>query len=219
MSSNDEKQTLSKLKTQQDWKEEFTFLVLTSTSMTCKLCTKLDSKIVGCKNYNASFANGSGNFHKSMVKDHTNTMIHSEAVKLDKIEKAKEVGEKYVTKLTPAGPTKIGESFKKSGSMTDARKDCFEKLFHVAYSVAKRGQPYIDFMDKIELEKLHNVKLFPGGSCKNESACHDFVNSCANLIFNEEVKEKLLKSNFISILCDGSTDSSVIERVYLRSVC
>ena len=91
-SSNDEKRTLPKLKTQQDWKEEFPFLVFPSTSMTCKLCTKFDSKIMGCKNYNPSFANGSTNFRKSAVKDHANTMMHSEAVKLDKIQKAKEVG-------------------------------------------------------------------------------------------------------------------------------
>ena len=51
--------------------------------------------------------NGSTNFRKSAVKDHANTMIHSEAVKLDKIEKAEEVGEKYVTKLTPTGPIKL----------------------------------------------------------------------------------------------------------------
>ena len=89
--------------------------------------------------------------------------MHSKAAKLDKIEKAKEVGEKYVTKLTPTGPSKIGESFKKSRSMTDAQKECFEKLFHVAYSVAKKGQSYTNFMDITELEKLHNVKFFPGG--------------------------------------------------------
>ena len=136
---NDKKQTLPKLKMQQDWKEEFPFLVFTSTSMTCKLCTKLDSKIMGCKNYNPSFVKGSTNFRERAVKDHANTMMHSEAVKLNKIEKAKEVEVKYVTKLTPTGPTKIGESFKKWGSMTDAQKEYFEKLFHVAYSVAKRG--------------------------------------------------------------------------------
>ena len=75
-------------------------------------------------------------------------------------------------------------------------------------------------MDIIELEKLQNVKFFPGGSYENESACRDFVNSCANLIFNEEVKEKLLKSNFISTLCDRSTDSSVIEkeRIYVQFI-
>ena len=130
------------------------------------------------------------------------------------------MGKKYVTKLTPTGPTKTGESFKKSGSMTDAQKECFEKMFHVAYSVAKRGRPYNDFMDITELEKLHNVKCFPGGSYENESACRDFVNSCPNLIYNEEVKEKLLKSNFISILCDRSTDLSVIEKecIYVQFV-
>ena len=64
MSSNNEKRTLSKLKMQQDWKEEFPFLAFTSASMTCELCTKFDSKIVGCKNNNPSFANGRGNFHK-----------------------------------------------------------------------------------------------------------------------------------------------------------
>ena len=103
--------------------------------------------------------------------------------------------------------------------MTDAQKECFEKLFHVAYSVGKRRRPYTDLMDIIELANFHNVKFFPGGSYENESACRDFVNTCASLIFNEEVKEKLLKSNFIGILCGGFTDSSVIEKVYLRSVC
>ena len=68
---------------------------------------------MGCKNYNPSFVHGSTNFRKSAVKDDANTMMHSKAVKLDKTEKAKEVGEKYVIKLTPAGPTKLGESFKK----------------------------------------------------------------------------------------------------------
>ena len=96
--------------------------------------------------------------------------------------------------------------------MTDAQKECFEKLFHAAYSVAKRGRPYTGFMDITELGKLHNVKFFPGGLYQNESACCDFVSSCANHIFNEEVKEKLLKSNFICLLCDGSTDLSVIEK-------
>ena len=89
MSSNDEKQTLPRLKMQQDWKQEFPFLVFISTSMTCKLCIKFDSKIMGCKNYNPSSVNGSTNFCKSVVKDHANTMMHSEEVKLDKIEKAK----------------------------------------------------------------------------------------------------------------------------------
>ena len=127
MSSNDEKWTLPKLKKQQDRKEEFPFLVFTSTSKTCKLCIKFDSKIMGCKNYYPSFVNSSTNFRKSTVKDHTNTMMHSEAVKLDKIEKIKEVGEKYVTKLTPIGRNKIGESFKKSGSI--AYRIFFKRIF------------------------------------------------------------------------------------------
>ena len=66
--------------------------------------------------------------------------------------------------------------------MTDAQKECFEKLLHIAYSAAKRGPRYTNFMDIIELEKLHNVKLFPGGSYKNESACRNFVNSCESYI-------------------------------------
>ena len=101
--------------------------------------------------------------------------------------------------------------------MTDAQKEYFEKLFHIAYSAAKRGPRYTNFMDIIELEKLHNVKFFQGGSYENELACRNSVNSCANLIFNEEVKEKLLKSNFICALRDGSTYLPVIEkgRIYI----
>ena len=97
---------------------------------------------MGCKNYSPNFVNGSTNFRKSAVKDHANTMMHFKAVKLDKIEEAKEVGEKYVTKLTPTGPTKIRESFEKSGSMTDAQKECFENCFMLPIQ-QERGDDHI----------------------------------------------------------------------------
>ena len=84
---------------------------------------------MGCKNYNPSFVNGSTKFGKSAVKNHANTMMHSEAVKLDKIEKAKEVGEKYVTKLTPTGPIKLENVLRNRDQWLMPKKNVLKSCF------------------------------------------------------------------------------------------
>ena len=74
-------------------------------------------------------------------------------------------------------------------------------------------------MDLLELEKLHEVKFFKTSSYENESACRDFVSLCSKTIFHKTVKDKLEQANFISILCDGSTDSAVIEKECIYVLC
>ena len=61
--------------------------------------------------------------------------------------------------LKPTGPTKIGGSLKKM--MTDQQHLYFRWLFEVSYSIAKRGHPYEEFLDIIELEKPRRVNFSP----------------------------------------------------------
>ena len=61
------------------------------------------------------------------------------------------------------------------------------------------------------MEKLHGVK-FSNDSYENESACKEFIHYYSESIFNANVKELLKRSNFVSILCDGATDSAVVEK-------
>ena len=47
---------------------------------------------------------------------------------------------------------------------------------------------------------------------ENREACHDFIDEISLYLFEEGVGKKLKKVNFISVLCDGSTDKSVTEQ-------
>lgn len=46
------------------------------------------------------------------------------------------------------------------GVKTDQQHFYFSLLFEVRYSLAKRGRPYIEFLDIIELEKFLGVDFF-----------------------------------------------------------
>ena len=138
--------------------------------------------------------------------------MHRKTEELEKIENAEKLSEKYKKKAIPAENTPIRESIRNMGKLTENQQESLEKLFHIAYHVALRGRPYTDFVHELEIQKLHKVEFFKTKSYENESACRDFINFCSTSIFEETVRKKLVNSNFISILCDGSTDSSVVEK-------
>ena len=206
-----EKRKLPKLSTQKSWKS-FPFLKFVEKLIYCQVCLKCEEKIKSCKNYNASFVVGCSNFRKSAVSEHSRTEMHRKAEELEKIENAEKLGEKHKKKPIPAENTPVGESIRNTGKLTENQQERLEKLFHIAYHVALRGRPYTDFVHELEIQKLHKVEFFKTKSYENESACRDFINFCSTSIFEETVRKKLVNSNFISILCDGSTDSSVVEK-------
>ena len=132
------------------------------------------------------------------------------AIKLGDSRKAKESGEKLIRIIPENVP--IAKSLNNMGNLTPEQFKSMEKLFHVSYLIGIKGRPYSDFTDLLELEKLHDVKFMPSGKYENESACRTFLRHCSQAIFDKDVKSKLSRANFISVLCDGSTDISVIEK-------
>ena len=58
-------ETLSKLKTENEWEKELPFLSLKTQHMLCKVYTKLNDKIT-CKSYNANFIKGCANLRKPL---------------------------------------------------------------------------------------------------------------------------------------------------------
>ena len=73
--------------------------------------------------------------------------------------------------------------------------------------------PFTAFQNQVALEKLHGAKFT--GAYENENACKNFIFGISEYLFEENVKKKLHLVNFIAILCDGSTDNSVIEQEVL----
>ena len=76
--------------------------------------------------------------------------------------------------------------------------------------LAKKGRPYSDVKDFIEVEKAHGVKYSVGYN--NNKQCEQSVQYISETLFNLETKEKLKRCNFVTVLCDSSTDSAVIEK-------
>ena len=79
------------------------------------------------------------------------------------------------------------------------------------FAIQDKGCAFTDFKDLIELEKLHPVQ-FQSGSYENESGCKDFIKSIAEYFFKQEMYSKLVRVNFIAILCNETTGTSLTEQ-------
>ena len=53
---------------------------------------------------------------------------------------------------------------------------------------------------------------FQSGAYENETSCRDFIDSISEFLFKDNLYKKLLRVNFIAILCDGTTNASIIEQ-------
>ena len=100
--------------------------------------------------------------------------------------------------------------------MRETEAQGLQILFDNAYYVASKGRHLSDFETLIELEKLHGV-TFHGTSYGNRTACRDFLLSISEYLFENDVKKKILRTNFITIMTVGTTDAAVMEQevIYL----
>ena len=94
--------------------------------------------------------------------------------------------------------------------MVEKEREALVKLYDIAHYIAVKGRAFTDFEDFIELDKFHRVK-FQSGSYENESGCKDFIKSIAEYFFKQAMYSKLVRVNFIAILCDETTNPSITE--------
>ena len=53
---------------------------------------------------------------------------------------------------------------------------------------------------------------FQSGAYKNETSCRNFINRISEFLFKDDIYTKLLMVNFIVILCDETTSTSITEQ-------
>lgn len=197
-------------KPQASWKKNRAWLEYTDSGMVCTLCTYWQNKIESVKNFSGKFIKGSTNFKTSAVVDHERSQPHLKAVEYEDTRKAEEEGlplpRVHIQQSIPDSSA-IKQCFNK---MAEGEKNSMMKLFDLAYVLAKKGRPYSDFADFIEVEKAHGVTYTV--KYDNNKQCEQFTRFISQAIFNRETVEKLKRCNFFTVLCDGSTDSSVIEK-------
>ena len=64
----------------------------------------------------------------------------------------------------------------------------------------------------MELEKLHGVRFLQSCAYENDLACKLFVHYASKSLYEKELKDKIKKTNFITILADGATDAALTEK-------
>ena len=189
------------------WTTEFKWLEIRDNRMYCRICTKWQKKLASCRNYSDAFiTKGSNNWQRSAVNDHNMSAMHSDANDHENRETLGDQFRKHVVHIIPDG-NPLKQCFAR---MSENERQMLVRSFEVAYHLAKKGRPYSDFAELIELEKMHGVKFL--SSYGHRNACKQFIHFISETIFNENVKNKLLHANFVSVLCDGSTDSSIVEK-------
>ena len=89
-----------------------------------------------------------------------------------------------------------------------------EKLFDIAYFVAKMEMPFTTYPHLCLLEEKHAVEL--GQTYRNDKACKDFIVAISDQ-FKNEIGEQLQRAQFLGVMADSATDVGVreVEDVYV----
>ena len=83
-----------------------------------------------------------------------------------------------------------------------------KKKFQIAYYIAKEELPIVKFSTMLDLKERLGVDV--GTAYRNNNSGGVFIDYISESIA-EELKQKLAKARFYSVLTDGSTDSATSE--------
>ena len=178
--------------------------------MICTICSAMKEKILSMPNISLSFINGSTNYQVSALKDHDASMCHNKAVREKEHEEAVAVGQSVPPRKVVQQAPSDSSIIQGINHMGNLERESVKKLQEIAYYIALKGQPFSNFKEQVEQEQLHGVKY--SGAYENDIACKDFIFSIAEYFFEEDTRNKLESVNFLAVLCDGSTDTSIIEQ-------
>ena len=197
------------------WRKQFSWLDITNNkTLICKICCSQEDKLRSMPNGSTSFISGSCNYQLSALKDHDNSACHQHANREKEHEEAVAVGKSLPPRkiqhrpLTSESPIFLGIQ-----QTTEKDRETLSKLHNISFHIALQRLPFTAFQNQVVLEKLHGVKFT--SAYENENACKNFIFGILKYLFEEKVKKKLHLVNFITILCDRSTDNSVIEQEVL----
>ena len=139
--------------------------------------------------------------------------MHTRALRLEEEEQARAENRKIRVTVPPSSENSpITAAVSNMGRLGKEERSSILRLFDIAYLIAFKGCPYSDFTDIIELEKLHGVTFFSNSVYENDMGCKIFIHFAAKALFEKEVKDKIKRANFITVLADGATDAALIEK-------
>ena len=134
-------------------------------------------------------------------------MQHIHAMEIEKREQAQAKGQPSVIL-----PGSITEAFCKIGEQERRR---LKVKFDIAYFVATEKMAFTKYPKLCQLEALHGIDL--GNTYRNDVAYKTFCNFIAQSK-RQSLMNELTRTNYFSLLLDGSTDCSNVENIMFLAV-
>ena len=184
---------------QPSWKQTYPWLKFMEGKMFCGTCLDSNNSAERLANPTSAFVTGTENFRLDSIKSHESSIPHVQATKAS------------VFRLNP----QQAPLPRALAAVSEEVQMKMEKLFDIAYFVAKLELPFTVFENIASLEAKHGVKL--GQTYHNDKACKNFIRAIAEQ-FNCDLSQTLTSARFISIMADGATDVGTREvlDVYVR---
>ena len=136
MSENEPPKKLPKTSTQKKWKKRRSWPLFTRDGMKCELCVKWEDSIKGCKNSQRVFLDDSTNYKSSAPSEHEIKYQHLESIESQEDCENQLAGVSRKRKIIQKVPE---NSALKQGiyKMSTSKRESLEKLFDIAYFLAK----------------------------------------------------------------------------------
>ena len=195
--------SLPKRKFQAKWLTDFEWLVYDEERnvMTCKYCTiKIHSA------GNTDFISGCTTFKRESLTAHSKSRRH-------KVCQESVLGAKTSVEDSP-----IAVGFCKQDELDEKAKQYeLSVKMNTAYCIAKEELSFTHMRPLVLLQKKNGLDITP--TYDNDVRCAELISTIARDL-QEESASQIKECNYISIMIDGATDSSVTENeaVYVRYV-
>lgn len=144
---------------------------------------------------------GTKNFKIDVIKKHESLEIHTRNLSREQASR-ESLAESTATKTIVM--------------MNKAAVDKLTLLFRNAHCIAKSGRPYTDYVTLCSLDQAKGLKI--GNTYITDKYCQQFVSYIAD-VRRELQKKKVESASFLSLILDGSTDTSSKETeiVYIKT--
>ena len=164
------------------------------------------------KNFSKSWIVGTENVSIDAVEKHSKSELHVRAIKLSKQEN---LGEENFREEIVMN-SQIAKSFLR---LNPADKNSLRVKFNTTYYVIKKERPFTDYPDLLKSQTKNGIENF--GSSYGNADASAYFGDYTGKVLREDLKNLISKSNYYSVLSDGSTDLSVTwqETIYILFIC
>ena len=152
------------------------------------------------------------NVSKDTVEKHSKSEPHVRAIEVSKQEN---LGEENFREEVVMN-SQIAKSFLR---LNPADKNLLRVKFNTTYYVIKKERPFTDYPDLLKLQAKNGIQNF--GSSYGNADARAYFGDYIGKVLREDLKNLISKSNYYSVLSDGSTDSSATEQetIYVLFIC